>query len=133
MADTKTMIDRLQAPWHWKGALGGIQTRDGARIEVVLSYDSSAALVDAVNAATGDERGETPFVIWLTKQGGWMDRLGMVHDLEQAACYSRDRAMEICYAGSEVAGALPPPMLMMRLDDARRATIWFRNNAKVQS
>ncbi len=124
------------------GALGGIQTVAGARIEVVLSYDSSAALVNAVNAATADERGETPFVIRSNEHRAWWkpNERGYTSSLELAGCYSRSRAMEICYTAGPTSLRLPrsrdngfvPAEIMMRLDDARRSTMWFRNNAQVQ-
>lgn len=87
------LTDVLKAPWT-VGA--DTVVRDSAGEFPPLN---ATAMVAAVNAATADERGETPFVIWSNEHRGWWgpDRRGYVSDLEKAGCYSMEVAMMICY------------------------------------
>jgi hypothetical protein len=143
------LTDQLQAPWRWvpdQHQPGAGEIRVGvngnARLGIDLSEDSSKALVNAVNIATGDERGETPYVIWSNEHRGWWGpaRRGYVPDLESAGCYTREAAMLICYEagpsslrmGRGPGGGIVPAEIAMRLEDARMSALWHRANAQVQ-
>lgn len=143
----------LRAPWKlshdtWNEGAARMRNADGAAAMVVVTQGTDdnrlaawEALINAVNAATADERGETPFVIWSNEHRGWWapKMRGYTSNLDEAGCYSRTGAETICYTAAPSSlhmqrsrdGGLVPAEIMMRLEDARRSTIWYRGNAEV--
>ena len=137
----ETLTARLKAPWVLRAPSGG----DEGKMLNVLGRPAMAdidhdALATAVNAATADERGETPYVIWSNEHRGWWapNRCGYTGEIENAGCYSRREALNICYdAGPSSLHLRPAPLgcipaeIMMRLEDARASTLWHRGNQEV--
>jgi hypothetical protein len=92
----ETMTEHLKAPWRVVAC--GVVDRDD---EIVLEHEEPVRtfrLAAAVNLATADERGETPFVVWSNEHRGWWGpgRCGYVFDLRDAGIYSRAEAEDIC-------------------------------------
>lgn len=123
----KTLTEHLKAPWRMTAY--GIRDRDD---EIILEKEEpqwAIRLAAAVNLATADERGETPFVVWSNEHRGWWGpgRCGYVFDVRDAGIYSRAEAEDICYRAGPGSREIPNE-IMQRLDDARRSTRWHLEN-----
>jgi hypothetical protein len=138
MADQeRTLTEILAAPWTWRE--DGIRDKNGNDpVGEIGTLDEARALVNAVNAATADERGETAFVIWSNEHRSWWQPggIGYTSDLSQAGVYTADAAAALCYSAGPTCFDLPrtrdngymPAELMMRLEDAQRSLRWRRQH-----